>query len=598
MSSEPIREETGATDKGKRLALMMSMGFGYFKAKKALEEHGWDVDDAIANMINSTGIDTKASATNETGTMSTKEATHAVMSSVAQNENPHLSPDHRNVKSLKRETRHSHKHFEQVQDATHSSPAAIETGDSPPTQTSAKQDPPGNTIEGHEYENDADESTTQEQSWVSFEKEKHVVSNEDVEEDIGRNANVARLTSTPAPFREGDDENSSAAWDSLMQDTISTKPYLAVAETISVPELVSTTLQPPAMSVVTSPIELAQLPSEDGIASNAEKEDESAIERSYGGPTKRRSLQVIAVALLVFIGLVVGLSVSLMPNTESLSEPVAGRGSPTASPAPTSQRPEPSTSAPSLATGNETIHSPTTEPSQSPADSQTLEPTTSTTPPTREPTTLPTPLSTMPPPTTPNTLPTSPPTLRPTLTTEPPTVPVTDRPTPSPTSGLTIQPTVLPTVPPTVSPTREPTSPSTVSPTVIPTSSQPPQEDTQVEGAKMVLSGASRLDQDAMKAWIDVTAAFILKHVNQTLQEADSSYRIDVRILLSSQTETNNEELTLIFSVYFTIESSLGFHDAGEYVLEAFDDKDAYIKELQNSDSSFENVYDVSLVMP
>jgi hypothetical protein len=591
MSSEPIREETGATDKGKRLALMMSMGFGYFKAKKALEEHGWDVDDAIANMINSTGIDTKASATNETGTMSTKEATHAVMSSVAQNENPHLSPDHRNVKSLKRETRHSHKHFEQVQDATHSSPAAIETGDSPPTQTSAKQDPPGNTIEGHEYENDADESTTQEQSWVSFEKEKHVVSNEDVEEDIGRNANVARLTSTPAPFREGDDENSSAAWDSLMQDTISTKPYLAVAETISVPELVSTTLQPPAMSVVTSPIELAQLPSEDGIASNAEKEDQSAIERSYGGPTKRRSLQVIAVALLVFIGLVVGLSVSLMPNTESLSEPVAGRGSLTASPAPTSQRPEPSTSAPSLA------NSPTTEPSQSPADSQTLEPTTSTTPPTREPTTLPTPLSTMPPPTTPNTLPTSP-TLRPTLTTEPPTVPVTDRPTPSPTSGLTIQPTVLPTVPPTVSPTREPTSPSTVSPTVIPTSSQPPQEDTQVEGAKMVLSGASRLDQDAMKAWIDVTAAFILKHVNQTLQEADSSYRIDVRILLSSQTETNNEELTLIFSVYFTIESSLGFHDAGEYVLEAFDDKDAYIKELQNSDSSFENVYDVSLVMP
>jgi len=37
--------------KGERLALIISMGYGYFEAKRALEEHEWDVDDAVASIL-------------------------------------------------------------------------------------------------------------------------------------------------------------------------------------------------------------------------------------------------------------------------------------------------------------------------------------------------------------------------------------------------------------------------------------------------------------------------------------------------------------------------------------------------------------------
>ena len=562
MSSEPRCAETGAMDKGKRLAQMMSLGFGYFKAKKALEEHGWDVNDAIASTMKSAAIDKKPSATSGTGTMPTNEAIPAsAVPSGTHNENPHLSPEHANVRSLKRETPHSHRHFEQVPDATSSSAVAMKTSDSPLTQAPAKQDPPGHATnnKGHEYKTDVDESTTQENFGDYVEKQYNAFPNDYVE-DIGRNTDLNRLTSTPGAFREGGDENSSEVWDSLIQGAMSTPPYLAVAQTGSVPELVNATLQPPSViSAVTSPIELAQLPPKEGIATSDEEEDKSAVERSYGGPARRRSLCVIAVALLAFIGLVVGLAVSQTPNNES-TESVLGRGeSPTTSPTLMSPTPEPSTSAPSrcyrryndsLADNgsrvnhHQLLHTPL---------------------PTRQPTSL----STIPP--------TQPPTTsQPAPPTDPPTVPF-----PSPTVGSTPLPTL---------------SPPTVSPAVTPTSPQPPQEDMRVEGAEMVLSRASRLAPEALSAWIDVTVGFIVAHVAQTIQEeTNSPYLVNVGIASVSQTETNDEELTLTFSVNFEIESSLESYNVDEYVLGAFNDKEAYITELQDADSSFDNVLDVNI---
>lgn len=554
MSSEPRCAETGAgaMDKGKRLAQMMSLGFGYFKAKKALEEHGWDVNDAIASTMKSSAIDKKPSATSGTGTMPTNEAIPAsAVPSGTHNENPHLSPEHANVRSLKRETPHSHRHFEQVPDATSSSAVAMKTSDFPLTQAPAKQDPPGHTTnnKGHEYKTDVDESTTQE-NFGDYVGKQYIAFPNDYVEDIGRNTDLNRLTSTPVAFREGGDENSSEVWDSLIQGAMSTPPYLAVAQTGSVPELVNATVQPPSViSAVTSPIELAQLPPKEGIATSVEEGDKSAVERSYVGPARRRSLCVIAVALLAFIGLVVGLAVSQTPNNES-TESVLGRGeSPTTSP---------TTSAPSLATGDTTIHSPTMAPSQSPPAANTPLPT-------RQPTSL----STIPP--------TQPPTTsQPAPPTDPPTVPF-----PSPTVGSTPLPTL---------------SPPTVPPAVTPTSPQPPQEDMRVEEAEMVLSRASRLDQEALSAWIDVTVGFIVAHVAQTIQEeTNSPYLVNVGIASVSQTETNDEELTLTFSVNFEIESSLESYNVDEYVLGAFNDKEAYITELQDADSSFDGVLDINI---
>jgi len=114
----------------------------------------------------------------------------------------------------------------------------------------------------------------------------------------------------------------------------------------------------------------------------------------------------------------------------------------------------------------------------------------------------------------------------------------------------------------------------------------------------MVLRGAaSRLDRDARDAWIDVTVDFILDQVVQVLREETSGpYQVNVRITLTSQTENDDNNLSIIFSVNFEIDSTLASHNINDYVLGAFrDSKDAYIQELQDSDSSFQDVYDVDV---
>jgi hypothetical protein len=55
MSDSPHQAATGTVEKGKRLAQMIAMGFGYFKAKQALEEHDWNVEEAIASVATTEG---------------------------------------------------------------------------------------------------------------------------------------------------------------------------------------------------------------------------------------------------------------------------------------------------------------------------------------------------------------------------------------------------------------------------------------------------------------------------------------------------------------------------------------------------------------
>jgi hypothetical protein len=114
----------------------------------------------------------------------------------------------------------------------------------------------------------------------------------------------------------------------------------------------------------------------------------------------------------------------------------------------------------------------------------------------------------------------------------------------------------------------------------------------------MRLNAASRLDIDALSAWINVTVRYIIDKVVQTIkEETDSPYDVRrVGITMISQTEDNGE-LILIFSVDFDIESLLETYDVEGYVLGAFDDTNAYIEELKNADSSFDSVFDVEVTV-
>jgi hypothetical protein len=162
-------------------------------------------------------------------------------------------------------------------------------------------------------------------------------------------------------------------------------------------------------------------------------------------------------------------------------------------------------------------------------------------------------------------------------TTPPP--PLTTTVPPVTTSSLTLRPTEAPTEPPTMEPTS------------------PPQESSMsVEGAEMVLGGiSSRLDQDAIDAWIDVTWDFIVVRTSQVLDEkAGGRWYVNAYVAFTSQTE-DDDELTIIFSVEFDIESSLETHNVRVYVRDALDNKDAYIQKLQDFDSSFQDVYNVKV---
>jgi hypothetical protein len=123
---------------------------------------------------------------------------------------------------------------------------------------------------------------------------------------------------------------------------------------------------------------------------------------------------------------------------------------------------------------------------------------------------------------------------------------------------------------------------------------QPPPDSMSVEGAEMVLYGiSSRLDQEALGAWGNVTIGFFKAH----LEKVHPNTGFSVRMPSITYRTNDGGELSIIFSVEFDIESPLETHDVKDYVRDALggENEAAYLRELQNSDSSFQDVYDFKL---
>jgi len=498
---------TPPLDKGKRLASIMSMGFGYFKAKEALEEHDWNVDDAAASLQAKYG---KPIAKDDES--KELEKVTATSSWTALKDDKQESPDPIGTKFLKDSTleKSSLKPHARVT-ATTLSAATLKKDDGGPQLSpvsvadtqSLRQDAAALKVQKHDGDDNDDpfpylpdhedmdgtsESARAPRPFPRARLEEH--SDFDV------------VRAAPGAFREGygrDDEDTATALDSLSysrttgldslsysqttgtaQDSTSAEePYMAVAQVVTEPELVKATPQEPDHA----PPEAAS-----GSADDMTTPKEEGWTRGH-----RNLYALLIVALLLVIGLAVGLGISQKPH------------------------------------GQDTGQAPTVD----------------------------------------NT---------------------TSSPTVAPPPDVT-GPTLASTTPPSPSQTTQ--LPSATYPTV--------GSPTRVEGARMVLTGASVLDVNAQSSWAEVTVKFIDAEVGRVLQAQSSSYSHKTDISVDSQTTDANNNLEVTFSVDFVITSSLPPQDAGSYVMGAFDTdakRSAYIAELKaTGDSSFQGVSDVSVAL-
>jgi len=590
MSDTQAQQTLQPLDKGKRLASVMSMGHGYFKAKLALEEHDWNVDEAAASLLAKDGKPVaKDESTDE------RDQVMAPSSSGAASPDPigtqflkEDTPDTSSLNPHGRATATSSPVAALKDDESHLSPVSVADHQSLTREASASK------TQDNEDENDDLFPYLPHYDDMNMKYEAARAPRPFPRASLEE---TDRQRSVPGAFREGrgnDDEDmdtataldsaldslsySQSALDSLSysQTTTSDKPYMAIAEVVTLPELVNATLQEPTRTADTSTQGLA--------VSMGSSEDKSTVQETGWMRRRRRLYMLLMVALLVLIGLVVGLVVTQRPDSSSVGR-AAGVETPTASPTmdPSAPALKPTVPSPDLSSPSPTLppEPSTSRPTQLPTGTQTVSPTLpptslSTPQPTTQPTT---PFPTTSPVTPPTELPTSPPTI---LSTTPP-------------------PTILSTTPPptALSTTPLPTTISTTPlPTVLPSGSV---QESRVDNVQMVLSGVSLLDGNTLSMWAKVTAGFILAETKRAIQELseNSSYKVHLNIAIESQTMDANDRLEINSSFDFSITSSVSSHDVESYVLGAFDSdtkRSAYIAELKaTGNSSFDNVSDVAV---
>ena len=420
-----------AVDKGRRLSSMISMGFGYFQAKRSLEAHDWNVDDAAASILADKSKDRAVDSVTKAKSMDFKRAETAPSTSRGE------------IIGFKR-------------DETASSVVALKGGepqfspdsDCKPSSSKNRQERP--TAKVHDVMasrplNDCHAESGFAPAYEGFGDKVggSSFSLEDVEEPVR-----GERRSVPGAFREGqgDDGDTTTAWDSMGQPENNRQgpdlqePYMAVAEVVRVPELIRATQVEPTESINAAAQEDGDLE-----AANDEPAVKSTVQETRWSATSRRTLYLLLFGALVAIGLVAGLVVTqTRRSTSSEVGVVEGRDDASTRSPMTSPTPVPGIAG----SGNATTSTPT------PTLAVTTQPltTTPTSSPTRQATASPTAQTTVSPIGSPSTSPT---TASPTSF---PTTTPTDEPSSFPPSP-TVQTTPPSTKPPTETPTQSPAEP-------------------------------------------------------------------------------------------------------------------------------------------
>lgn len=453
---------TGTLDKGRRLASIISKGYGYFETKQALEENDWDVDKAVASLsATHAQHSTIESEQDENSQPVTKSSTKS------DNENANVKPP----PSMDWEHPHS---IRPKHAPWPSLSAAIIMNDQRHQAASTQRPELEDTAEDENVPNNGSDETVEIEPSDSPDSPDHPKPNEArfVAADggaaiAGINGNVSPVPcAIPAAFEDGHDDTISAitGWESIFQSSqANVNPLAPVVEGASKPEIDSATQE--------ASTDLRSIMRNDGsnleAASDGSKVKSATNKWTSVPKGRRRLFWFLLLALLVIFGIVIGVVVSKQNHSERADE--VGAGGPTSS-STTSPSPDITSSAPT--TPSPTIARPTSTTSPGPTASPTQDTQTSSSPsvgPSSLPTTVPPTLVTTSFPSTmvPTTTPTLPSTQQPT---DPPTSPPTDPPTtPSPTKQPTDSPT---TSPPTTTPTFEPTDSPTTSPPMIPPTSE------------------------------------------------------------------------------------------------------------------------------
>lgn len=542
----------GAMEKSKRMATVMATGIGYFKAKQTLQEHDWNAEEAIAS-INAS---------------STKEAEAAA--GTTPNETLSQQNSHTNVRSLKQVSPHSNQHYDTAAEALPrttsgaSHPQPLDDRDWRSTALSVQQDddmdnvsldddeeapPPSNNMQEY-IEKREDEAYNNYPSIVS------------TPSAFWRNA-APSIVSTPSSCVREDSESNIAPGKSVSElqeeRSIASADLPAVAEDedkpvvlksyfstfwrnapsiVSTPSAVREDSDSPNIAARTSVPELQEEPSISSAVTYP-KLDVPAVGEDKDKPVVTKSYgwkqRLLTSKRLWAVGILLFVLITVLSVSIGVAQSQTNKNS---EPLVSGTGEAPSTTAAS--------HPSTTLAPPVSSVGTTGQESFATTPTTLSPTTA--------------------------ATTLKPTDPPTETPKP-----VTQAPTTPPATP------AEPTSPQPLS----------------VEGAKMILRGApSHLDQDAIDAWSTVTNDFLVKYVQQVISEkTDDGSTVNVQVALTSQTEGNNNRLSIVFSVTFEIASTLTSHNVKKYVRRALGRKneDEYIQKLQETDSSFQDVFDINV---